>query len=192
MKELVISDRFPDQFFSSDLRTISFSNKIKFESKSEATCAYMLMKYLNLKLISGVTFQRSIGNKKLCDFFLPEHSIVLEYHPINLQHEFKNKESYTQLMKTISSLNARDRSSILKCLVEESTAQYYQKRRFCMDVCEDQEIRCSKLVIVGGPKSLYKLISLINPTFKILSEEDFLAEYKKVLKSPTSSLNRLV
>lgn len=98
-----------------------------FASKSEAVCAYMLLKYVpGYQLIPGETFQIPVGSKRI-DFKV--NGTLIEFHPILIHHEFSSKEAYRNFQDMLGRLGRDDSSFIQSALTREFGDQYIKNRR---------------------------------------------------------------
>lgn len=107
-------------------------DELKFGSKSEFACGVMLEKYVRgFELQMGETMQVPLLGKRTCDFRV--RNLWFEYHPIQLQFEFKDRQAYRQLMSTLKRVAKHEREIITKSLIAEKAEQYYKRRSFLIE-----------------------------------------------------------
>jgi len=99
---------------------------IRFSSKSEAVLAMLMEKYIpEWEAIPGQTTAVKVG-VKIFDFRVD--NVLIEYHPIVLEWEFKNKAAYHGFRAALRRCPISERKNISKALENEFFAQYYKRR----------------------------------------------------------------
>lgn len=168
---------------SAKLRERIGLEKVNFSSRGELACAVMLKRHLGIKILDGVTFQRPMAHGTKADFFLPEQGITLEFHPIIIQHEFKNREKYYKFSQAMCRLKEREREPIYKALEGEFRDRYFWIRNLHRRSSEDRQVSESELVVVCCAGEFYD--SIIKHYGKnVPDREDFITQFRKITDSP--------
>lgn len=153
--------------------------QLKFGSKSECACGLMLESYVSdFKLKTGETFQVPLLGGRTCDFKV--NGLWFEYHPIQLQFEFKDKQAYRQLMSTLKRVAKHDRETIASSLVSEKAEQYYRKRSFLIEGTIGH--RNFELVVADSPKEFINQV-LKRFSAKLPSNKKLSDEFKQIVMS---------
>ena len=141
----------------SELSEVRLTKGIKFLNSEEKAVAMLLGKYLNLKAIDGITYQRPIDGKSRLDFYLPEQNIALEWHPIVLKW-YMHEKNYKQFRHVLKGLPADKQDALRTIMQGELMHAYERKRRFLMDRSYDDDVKTARLIICEDVKDLYEKI----------------------------------
>ena len=133
-----------------------FRSKFRFPSKPEAICALSLISYVpDFEIVKGETWQVPVTKRGAVDFVILD-DVVIEYHPISLQREFLNSQSYRRLMDTFRRIKREHRATIRTILEDELRDRYYKTRRFLLDASPDL---CKyQLIVCTSPNEFYKRV----------------------------------
>jgi len=138
-----------NQSLSARLEQLSFS------SKSEAICGILLEKYVpGFKLVVGETFQIPVGPKKI-DFKL--NNSFVEFHPIQLRHEFTSQEAYRRFQEALGRLDCWERDGLGKLMRQEFADQYAKGRRNILN-CFEHTKSCDLIVCTNEREFIERVI----------------------------------
>jgi len=153
----------------------SGDNLITFDSLSEAACAILMEKHIpGWRVILGATYQVPIGAGRRCDFRLPDGTF-LEWHPIDLNHEWKCRENYHDLSRLLRKTPAWLRENLTRILLQEKKAEYQRLRFLLIKTHYDNED--TELIVASNPSEFYRsVIRRYSPNPPPLKE--FLAEFQ--------------
>lgn len=161
----------PQTRITCPLETLSFS------SKSEAACGIMLEKYVpNFKLVPGETFQIPIGSKKI-DFQLD--GVFIEFHPIQLRHEFASKKAYEQFKVALGRLEDWQRSELQEILSEEFQMQY-KKGRVNILNCFEETKNAEVIVCYSGSDFVDNVLMRFGSRSELPSRNKLLEEWNSL------------
>lgn len=129
---------------------------IKFDSRSEAACAAALEKYVpGWRLVVGDTYEVPIGiDSRRCDFRIGD--CFVEYHPIDLRHEFISSDSFREVVAVLRKHNRHQVERVIGALKKEFEAQYFRFRRAVID--ERPEHRNHELLVCTSPTDFYNKV----------------------------------
>jgi len=103
--------------------------QIRFASRSEAAIAVLCEHYIpGWRCILGRTYQAPIANGCSADFYYPDADLFHEFHPINLQREFRNAESYEGLMRLLRNAKPNTQDEFNRLMKAEKAAEYRRYR----------------------------------------------------------------
>ena len=130
-----------------------YLGNVVFDSRAEAAVACCLVEFLGVELCTGETCSINIGHRKVADFYLPEQNIILEYHPIRIEWEWKNREAYILFQKALRGIPAKKKRELLEATRAALRTEYEIKRQFFMDKSDRDDIRQARLVVCSdAPK----------------------------------------
>lgn len=153
------------------LETLSFS------SKSEAACGIMLEKYVpDFKLVPGETFQIPVGSKKI-DFQL--EGVFVEFHPIQLRHEFASKKAYDQFKVAIGRLEDWQKSELQEILSEEFQMQY-KKGRVNILGCFEETKNSEVIICYNGSDFVDNVLMRFGSRSELPSRNKLLEEWNSL------------
>ncbi|MGA1192197.1 MAG: hypothetical protein ACO3XO_07950 [Bdellovibrionota bacterium] len=153
------------------LETLSFS------SKSEAACGIMLEKYVqDFQLVPGKTFQIPVGSKKI-DFQL--EGVFVEFHPIQLRHEFASKKAYEQFKVAIGRLEDWQKNELQEILSEEFQMQY-KKGRVNILGCFDETKNSEVIVCYSGSDFVDNVLMRFGSRSELPSRNKLLEEWNSL------------
>lgn len=141
--------------FQPQIRGFIQKQQLTFSSKAEYASGILLEKYVpNFILEWNKTFQVPIGYNKHADFCI--NGVFIEFHPINLHHEFDDKQALRNFITAINPLPNPQKRTIIDAIKDELAQKYYIKRSLIVKntfgsnqeviVCTDR-IQFYKLVI---------------------------------------------
>lgn len=138
---------------------------------------------MGIDIIQGVSFQVPLSHRKVADFFLREQSIILEFHPTVLQHEFQSRNAYYLISRALVKINKHEREMIVDAMKDEMNARYCSSRRFFTKESKDEDVKNATVLVVENQTELYKKI--IKPYCKNVPSLDiFVAEFQAILQNP--------
>lgn len=153
------------------LETLSFS------SKSEAACGIMLEKYVHdFRLVPGETFQIPVGSKKI-DFQL--EGVFVEFHPIQLRHEFASKKAYDQFKVAIGRLEDWQKSELQEILSQEFQMQY-KKGRVNILGCFEETKNSEVIVCYNGSDFVDNVLMRFGSRSELPSRNKLLEEWNSL------------
>jgi hypothetical protein len=127
---------------------------LEFASRSERACGMMLERYVpNFELVTGQTFQVSIGYNKTCDFLVA--GVFVEYHPMVLKHDFDDRQAYRRFWQGLKHVRGSARDVIIKAVTDELAEKYYRRRQF---LCRLSAGKDSELIVARNPGEFYDLV----------------------------------
>lgn len=163
-----------DNFQKRILPTIP-DRPITFASYAEYAAGVLLERYLNgFELKTGATFQVPIGHNKVCDFLI--NGVFVEYHPLNLNHEFDNPKALRQLWGALKHVKQPYRNYIVAAISDELSEKYYRRRKF---LCTLHAGKDAELIVCRSATDLYRDVIKrfsANPP----REQKFLQEFQKL------------
>ena len=125
---------------------------IQFASRAEYAAGMLLERYIgDFELKTGTTFQVPIGHNKTCDFYV--HGVFVEFHPVNLNHEFDDRQALRQFWGAIKHVRQPFRDHIVAALCDELAEKYYRRRKFLVTLHGGKD---SELIVCRNPISLYR------------------------------------
>jgi hypothetical protein len=150
---------------------------LSFASKSELAVGLLLEKYIpDFEMIPGKTFQVPIAFGKQCDFRIGH--IYLEYHPVNLQFDFKDKQALHELRKGLRHVKKPFKEQIVEALKQELAERYYRERKHAVEAWGTKD---AELVVVQDAVELYRRV--IKPYGRQIPKEHlFVGEFNKLKK----------
>jgi len=126
------------------LHTDTAKQYVTFESKSEYACAKLLESFTPWRLEVGKTFQIQLGR---CRFDFRVGDTFIEYHPINLKHEFLT-DCFKEMLSILSHVNKGKREAFFETLSDEFAAQYFRRRS---QILAASEYKHCNLLVVTDP-----------------------------------------
>lgn len=128
--------------------------ELQFGSKTEFACGVLLEKYVpGFQLEMGKTMQVHIGYNKRCDFCID--NVFIEWHPINLQTEFKNHGAYKQITSALRFCKPHIAQEITEGLKQELYERYALYRGFLI---EQSFGKNTELIVVCSFEGFYKRV----------------------------------
>lgn len=125
---------------------------IRFASRSEHACGMMLEKYVpNFELKNGSTFQVGVGYSKTIDFYV--NGTFVEYHPINLAHEFDNRTALRKFFEAMRHVKSHAKDTIINAIKDELAEKYYRRRKFLVTMAAGKD---TELIVSGNPQDFYR------------------------------------
>ena len=172
-----VQDRAPGGDASAVLYFPRPEPSLTFKSKSEYAAAVLLEKYVpGFEVEMGKTFQVPIGCSKTCDFLI--HGIFVEYHPINLHHEFDDKQASRRLSDALKRVPRHAKEEITSAIMAEFSERYYLRRKSLID---HHYGRNCELLVAHNPKDiLQKIIRRLTETPP--REKVFLDEFRALVR----------
>ena len=105
---------------------------MSFASKSELAVGLLLEKYIpDFEMIPGKTFQVPLAFGKQCDFRIGH--LYLEYHPVNLQFDFKDKQALHELRKGLRHVKKPFKEQIVESFGKELRIETKKQPTFIMN-----------------------------------------------------------
>lgn len=142
---------------AAEIKQQVFARSIIFASHEEAKAALAIERFLQVKIVEGQTWQKPLDHKRKADFFIPEMNLVVEYHPILLEREFK--EVNCKILKhCLAHLTPGMRTLVEAALKDEKEIDYFRRRRFFMDHSPFEDVRTARLQVVTSLDEFYKII----------------------------------
>jgi hypothetical protein len=112
---------------------------------------------------------------KQCDFRLGH--LYLEYHPVNLQFDFKDKQALHELRKGLRHVKKPFKQQIVEALKQELAERYYRERKQAVAWGSKD----AELVVVQDAVELYRKV--IKPYGRqIPKEHAFVGEFNRLKK----------
>lgn len=125
---------------------------IRFASRSEYACGVMLEKYVpDFELQNGLTFQVGVGHNKTVDFYV--NGVFVEYHPINISHEFDNRAALRKLFDALQNVKQHTREAVINAVKDELAEKYYRRRKFLVTMAAGKS---AELIVSVSPKDFYR------------------------------------
>ena len=151
---------------------------IKFDSRSEAACVAVLEKYVpGWRCVVGDTYEVPIGiDSRRCDFRIGD--CFIEYHPIDLRHEFISSDSFREVMAVLKKNNRHQLERIIGALKKEFEAQYFRFRRAVID--ERPEHRNHELLVCISPSDFYNKV-IRRYALQLPTKQDFFRDWNRAL-----------
>lgn len=160
-----------------------YLGNVIFDSRAEAAVACCLVEFLGIELCTGDTCNINIGHRKIADFYLPEQNIILEYHPIRIEWEWKNREAYKLFSKALRGIPAKKKRELLEATRAALRTEYEVKRQFFMDQSDRDDIRQARLVVCSDAQELY--YKIINPYgTRAPKRETFKRKFSRIARDP--------
>jgi hypothetical protein len=127
---------------------------ITFSSWAEYATGMLLERYIgNFELRMGSTFQVPIGHNKQCDFLI--NGVFVEFHPINLKHEFADRQAFRQFSAALRHVDHPFRGQIIAAIRNEMGEKYYQRRKFLINMHGGKD---AELLVITNPVELYQQV----------------------------------
>lgn len=127
---------------------------ISFASKAELACGLLLEKYLpDFELEMRKTFQVPLAFGKHCDFLINANTYV-EYHPVNLHFEFKDRQALRELRNALRHVKKSVKQRIVEAIKDELADRYYRERKHAVDTWASQ----ADLVVCQDPVEFYRKV----------------------------------
>lgn len=152
---------------------------IRFASRSEMACGFMLEKYVpDFYLEMGSTFQVGVGYNKTIDFLI--NGVFVEYHPINLAREFDNRVAMRRFFEGLKHVRPHARDKIIDSIKDELAEKYYRRRKFLVTITAGKN---AELVVSCNPQNFYRdVIRRFGQS--VPNEKEALLEFQKLCKGP--------
>lgn len=154
------------------------ADKINFASIPEAACAFFMEKWgRGWKCIPGVTFHVKVATKEV-DFYVPDHSTFIEYHPIT-RWDWKSSKGSHLYGEHFRRLSSKEKRESWAAIHEEFAERYYQIRRLILDLTHHKH---ESLLCLTCPVDFYRLV--LRGLFQApIREHDFLKEWTSFVNS---------
>lgn len=137
--------------------------KIQFDSISEAVCAILLEKYVHgWECVPFKTYQVPLMLGRRADFVVG--NVVIEYHPIELKHEFHNDLAFKRYKAAMWMVAPRMRNEIEAAICDEMRAQYFDRRRTILNSM--QEFRNHDLQVLCDAREFCGLVASLSRNAK--------------------------
>lgn len=135
------------------LATLPALRNAIYGSRSEATCAWLLERYVpGWRPIVGETVQIGIGTKRI-DFRV--NGAFIEYHPIAHEREFACSSAWRDTKRIMLQLRPHGRRELMHALSQELRAQYYKRRRLLID---SSHFRDLELILACDITEFYRAV----------------------------------
>lgn len=161
-----------------NLSQASFREReLTFGSRSEAACAILLERYTGWRAVHGVTCQVPAGPKRI-DFYLPEHRLFLEFHPIK-RYDWQSSEASRLYGEHFRKLSLNQQRASWEAVKAEFAERYYKERRLVLNLTGMKD---EGLSVVASANDFYRQV--LRGVFDVrLSEREFLKEWASVINS---------
>jgi hypothetical protein len=127
---------------------------ITFASYAEYATGMLLERYIgDYELKMGHTFQVPIGHNKHCDFLV--NGVFVEFHPINLRHEFSDRQAARQFGEAMRHVAHPFRERIVNAVKNEFAEKYYERRKFLVSMHGGKD---SELIVCQDHIDLYQSV----------------------------------
>lgn len=151
---------------------------ITFASNAEYAAGVLLERYIhNFQLQTGTTFQVPIGFNKTCDFLV--NGVFVEYHPLNLNHDFDDRQALRQFWSAMRHVKQPFRDHIVTALSDELAEKYYRRRSFLITMHAGKD---SELVVARNATQFYRQV-IKRFSNQPPREARFLQEFQRLAKS---------
>jgi len=128
---------------------------ISFASKSELACGLLLEKYVpDFELEMRKTFQVPLAFGKQCDFLINQKTYV-EYHPVNLQFDFKDKQALRELRNALRHVKKPIKEQIVSAIKQELAETYYKERKHALRAWAHHD---TELIVCTDPVDFYRRV----------------------------------
>lgn len=152
-----------------------FIDGTQYASKSELACAMLLQKvHKQWVPIEGTTVHVPVAFKREVDIYIPDKDVVVEYHPIVLRNEFRNKTAGNLFLKSINRAGFKIANDIIDAVSAEFRYRYYNSRRHALD---HSKLCSAHLIVCCTPEEFIEQV--IKPLGGKRSES--LAEWKRLI-----------
>ena len=122
-------------------------------------------------------FQVPLAFGKHCDFLVNEN-VYIEYHPVNLQFDFKDKQALRELRNALRHVKKSVKERIISAIKQELAETYYKERKHALTAWKSQD---TELVICHDAVDFYrKVIKRFGENFP--KEHQFLKEFEHLRK----------
>lgn len=129
-----------------------------FDSRSEAVCAIILEQFVRgWETKRGETWQIALPFDKLADFKVDNN--IIEFHPINLRHEFRDPRAYKRFRRNLDKTAPHLRAEFEESIKQEKANEYYYNRRMALNA--SPEFRRCELFHCENSLEFAKTVSLI-------------------------------
>ncbi|MAG20163.1 hypothetical protein CL618_01890 [archaeon] len=155
-------------------------NGIKYHSQQEATCGYLLEKYVpHFDIREGETFQINGDIEKSIDFLV--NGVFVEWHPCTPYHggrgDIPIHEEGQSFKRVTGNLEGAEKKEFVQDYGLVLAMNYLDERR---QAVENSSYASTEVVLVQDPKQLYEFISRYNPDMP--EQAEFVREFRNITK----------